>query len=314
MHALPRGHRLDVAGDGAARRGQCRDPRDRHALGRHQAGRGPHHLRARRRRRLADPGPDPPFPARSSSGGSSSGKARRWRRRNDDRPASPSHGSGARRVAQCPASRGTDPCVETPAQMRVDVGASGDRAAQPCVERCDSPRMSDDADGSRDGRTGSRRIRAASARACWHAARGIGGCVQRRMLFRARSDRGAVPRIAIVADRDVRVDAAATAQQRIATAARDWPTLRRDAHLVSDRVADAAMAMSADARTDRRAGAPRRTDSLAIWRWPSPECAANGFDAVEADPCAARCAAGHSYRAAGGSGTPRLRRPAGRTH
>ena len=47
------------------RRGQCRDPRDRHALGRHQAGRGPHHLRARRRRRLADPGPDPPFPARA---------------------------------------------------------------------------------------------------------------------------------------------------------------------------------------------------------------------------------------------------------
>ena len=65
------------------RRGRCRDPRDRHALGRHQAGRGPHHLRAGRRRRLADPGPDPPFPARSSSGGSSSGAARRWRPRND---------------------------------------------------------------------------------------------------------------------------------------------------------------------------------------------------------------------------------------
>ena len=31
---------------------------------RHQAGRGPHHLRARRRRRLADPGPDPPLPPR----------------------------------------------------------------------------------------------------------------------------------------------------------------------------------------------------------------------------------------------------------
>ena len=34
-------------------------------LGRHQAGRGPHHLRARRRRRLADPGPDPPLPPRA---------------------------------------------------------------------------------------------------------------------------------------------------------------------------------------------------------------------------------------------------------
>ena len=37
---------------------------DRQAAGRHQAGRRPHHLRARRRRRLADPGPDPPFPPR----------------------------------------------------------------------------------------------------------------------------------------------------------------------------------------------------------------------------------------------------------
>ena len=33
-------------------------------LGSHQAGRGPHHLRARRRRRLADPGPDPRLPPR----------------------------------------------------------------------------------------------------------------------------------------------------------------------------------------------------------------------------------------------------------
>ena len=31
----------------------------------HQAGRRPHHLRARRRRGLADPGPDPPFPPRA---------------------------------------------------------------------------------------------------------------------------------------------------------------------------------------------------------------------------------------------------------
>jgi NADH-quinone oxidoreductase subunit F len=71
---VPRGHRLDVAGDGAARRGQCRDPRDRHALGRHQAGRGPHHLRSRRRRRLADPGPDPPLPA--GAGAADRGAAR----------------------------------------------------------------------------------------------------------------------------------------------------------------------------------------------------------------------------------------------
>ena len=35
--------------------------------GRHQAGRGPHDLRAGRRGGLADPGPDPPFPARDGA-------------------------------------------------------------------------------------------------------------------------------------------------------------------------------------------------------------------------------------------------------
>jgi NADH-quinone oxidoreductase subunit F len=44
------------------REGQCRNPRDRHARRGHPPDRGPHHLRARRRRRLADPGPDPPLP------------------------------------------------------------------------------------------------------------------------------------------------------------------------------------------------------------------------------------------------------------
>ena len=44
--------------------GRGAEARDRHAARRHQADRGPHHLRARRRGRLADPGPDPPFPPR----------------------------------------------------------------------------------------------------------------------------------------------------------------------------------------------------------------------------------------------------------
>ena len=39
-------------------------PRDRHADGGHQADRGPHHLRLRRRRGLAGAGVDPPFPPR----------------------------------------------------------------------------------------------------------------------------------------------------------------------------------------------------------------------------------------------------------
>ena len=64
VHAVPRGHRLDVAGDDAHGRGPRAEARDRHAARRHQAGRGPHDLRARRRGGLADPGPDRPFPPR----------------------------------------------------------------------------------------------------------------------------------------------------------------------------------------------------------------------------------------------------------
>ena len=47
------------------REGDAEVARHRQADRRHQAGRGPHHLRARRRRRLADPGPGPPFPPRA---------------------------------------------------------------------------------------------------------------------------------------------------------------------------------------------------------------------------------------------------------
>ena len=42
-----------------------RGRRHRQAARRHQAGRGPHHLRAGRRRRVADPGPGPPLPPRA---------------------------------------------------------------------------------------------------------------------------------------------------------------------------------------------------------------------------------------------------------
>ena len=49
------------------RTGDAEVARDRHAAARHQAGRGPHDLRARRRRGLADPGPDPPFPPRTNA-------------------------------------------------------------------------------------------------------------------------------------------------------------------------------------------------------------------------------------------------------
>ncbi len=62
VHALPRRHRLDVARRQPHGRGPRAEARDRHAARRDQAGRGPHDLRARRRRGLADPGPHRPFP------------------------------------------------------------------------------------------------------------------------------------------------------------------------------------------------------------------------------------------------------------
>ena len=64
VHAVPRRHRLDVARDGAAGARRGAEARDRHAARRHQAGRRPHDLRAGRRGRLADPGPDAAFPRR----------------------------------------------------------------------------------------------------------------------------------------------------------------------------------------------------------------------------------------------------------
>ena len=64
VHALPRGHGLDVARDGAHGDGQRAAPRDRHAARRDQAGRGPHDLRAGRRGGVAHSGPHPPFPPR----------------------------------------------------------------------------------------------------------------------------------------------------------------------------------------------------------------------------------------------------------
>ncbi len=64
VHAVPRGHGLDVAradAHGGRPRAQARD---RHADGRDQADRGPHHLRVRRRRGLAGAGPAAPLQSR----------------------------------------------------------------------------------------------------------------------------------------------------------------------------------------------------------------------------------------------------------
>jgi hypothetical protein len=64
VHAVPRRHRLDVAGHGAHGDRRGRSERDRHPAGRHDPGRGSHHLRPGRRGRLADPGPVPSLPPR----------------------------------------------------------------------------------------------------------------------------------------------------------------------------------------------------------------------------------------------------------
>ena len=64
VHAVPRRNRVDVAGADPDGRGPRPQARDRHAAGSDKAGRGSHHLRARRCRGMADPGPDRAFPSR----------------------------------------------------------------------------------------------------------------------------------------------------------------------------------------------------------------------------------------------------------
>ena len=64
VHALPRGYGLDVA-RARPHGGRPRaEARDRHAVRGDQPDRGPHHLRLRRRRRLAGAGPAAAFPSR----------------------------------------------------------------------------------------------------------------------------------------------------------------------------------------------------------------------------------------------------------
>ena len=62
VHALPRGHGLDVARAHPHGRRPRAEARDRHAVRGDQADRGPHHLRLRRRRGLAGAGPAAAFP------------------------------------------------------------------------------------------------------------------------------------------------------------------------------------------------------------------------------------------------------------
>ena len=72
------------------REGDAEVARHRQAARRHQAGRGPHHLRAGRRRGVADPGPDPAFPPRDRAAHRRARRpARCWRRRNDPGLATP---------------------------------------------------------------------------------------------------------------------------------------------------------------------------------------------------------------------------------
>ncbi len=64
VHALPRRHGLDVARAGAHGQRPGGEGRDRYAARRQLPGRGPHHLRTRRRRGMAGARADPPFPPR----------------------------------------------------------------------------------------------------------------------------------------------------------------------------------------------------------------------------------------------------------
>ena len=70
VHALPRGHGLDVARAHPHGRRPRPQARDRHAAGGDDPDRGPHHLRLRRRRRLAGAGPASGISGPRSSGAS----------------------------------------------------------------------------------------------------------------------------------------------------------------------------------------------------------------------------------------------------
>ncbi len=75
VHAVPRGHRLDVARARPAwRKAAPTSARSTAARG-HHPGRGPHDLRAGRRGGVADPGPDHAISAPRSSGGSTNTRA-----------------------------------------------------------------------------------------------------------------------------------------------------------------------------------------------------------------------------------------------
>ena len=63
VHAVPRGHGLDVARAQPHGRGPRPEARNRHAARSLDPDRRPHHLRARRRGGMAGPGSDPPFPS-----------------------------------------------------------------------------------------------------------------------------------------------------------------------------------------------------------------------------------------------------------
>ena len=67
VHALPRGLRLAVADDDPDDRRHGAAGGDRPPARGDEGDRGPHHLRARRRRRLAGPGADPPLPPRAGA-------------------------------------------------------------------------------------------------------------------------------------------------------------------------------------------------------------------------------------------------------
>ncbi len=91
VHAVPRGHRLDVARVGTHGQGRGREGRDRYAARCQLPGRRPYHLRARRRGRVAGPGPNPAFPPRDR-------RAHRRPRARADRAV----GSGRGRVGGTP--------------------------------------------------------------------------------------------------------------------------------------------------------------------------------------------------------------------
>ena len=121
VHALPRGHGLDVARAHPHGRRPRAEARDRHAVGGDHADRRPHHLRLRRRRGLAGAGPAAALPAGDRTAHRRIYRQCRHRRRARSAGAARRRSRGARRRWRRPFPDGSGRTITL--LVRLDIAA-----------------------------------------------------------------------------------------------------------------------------------------------------------------------------------------------